>query len=208
MIKKVIFDLDDTLIINKENGMSNYDRIVKKYKLDSSVQELYDVIGMYEHLTKKYDRYELLDLINKHYNTNYSVDIVDDIIDAVGEWTYVAPQKVKDTLKYLSSKYELYVLTNWFTKSQVQRLKTAGLYGYFKDVISAEVCAKPNEEAFSQFYKDCLPEECIIVGDNYKMDIEVPEKLGIKTIMCNFKNKTINYDGKVITDFKELVDVL
>jgi FMN phosphatase YigB (HAD superfamily) len=208
MIKKVIFDLDDTLIINKIDVMNNYDYILKKYNMNTTINELYDVIGSYEVSTNKYDRYELLDLINNYYKSNYSIELVDDIIDAVGEWTYEAPKEVVDTLEYLSNKYELYVLTNWFHKSQEQRLKTAGILKYFKDIRSAEIVTKPNEEAFKQFFNDCTPGECVMVGDSIKMDIEVPNKLGMKTILCDFKNKGLKTDGKIITSFNELVDML
>lgn len=211
MIKKVIFDLDDTLIINNDNVILEYLPILKKYNLESSeesLKELYDVIGEYEYNTTKYNKYELLDCINKHYNKNYDIDLVDDIIDAVGRWTYPAPKELIDTLEYLSSKYELYVLTNWFLKSQKERLEKSGIYKYFKEIKSAEEYVKPNKEAFEQFFNDCNSDECIMIGDNYNIDIKVPIELGMETIMCNFKNKNIKYDGKVITNFKELVNIL
>ena len=116
MIKKVIFDLDNTLIINPDNCMDNYQIVIDKYSMNTNVLELYDVIGEYEEMTTKYKREELLNVINNHYKTNYGIQLVDDIIDCVGMWTYPAPSNVVDTLKYLSSTYELYVLTNWFYK--------------------------------------------------------------------------------------------
>ena len=42
--------------------------------------------------------------------------------------------EVKNTLKYLSNKYELVVLTNWFTDCQQKRLEKAGILKYFKKV--------------------------------------------------------------------------
>ena len=208
MIKKVIFDLDDTLIINSTNCSDNYGDVLKQFGLESSISELYYIVGEYETRTKKYDRQELLDLINNHYNSNLLIEFVDAIIDAVGKWSYPASEDTINTLDYLSNKYELYVLTNWFHKSQVERLSTAGILKYCKEVRSAEIVTKPYKEAFEQFFDDCNPEECVMIGDNYKIDIEVPNELGMKTILCNFKNKQLDYDGKIITDFKELVDIL
>lgn len=208
MIKKVIFDLDDTLIINKDNYIDNYNIIINKYNLNSSIEEFYNVIGDYELSTNKYNKYELLELINKHYNTNFNIELVNDIIKVVGKWTDKASEEVVSTLKYLSQKYELYVLTNWFYDSQSERLKTAGIYNYFKDIKSADIITKPNEAAFKQFFDNCSAEECVMIGDNYKIDIEVPNTLGMKTILCNFKNKDNNYEGNVITKFDELVDLL
>ena len=208
MIKKLIFDLDDTLIINKDYFVYNYEKIIDKYKLNCDIKELYSLIGKYELSTKRYDKYELLNMINDYFNSNFSIELIDDVIDAVGMWVEPVSQDVIDTLKYLSNKYELYVLTNWFKKSQVNRLKKAGIYDFFIGIKSAEEYTKPSKEAFEQFYKDCLPEECLMIGDNYKIDIEVPDELGMKTIMCNFKNKDIKYDGKIITNFKELVELL
>ena len=208
MIKKIIFDLDNTLIMNSKNMADNYELIVQKYNMNTTKEELYDVIGMYETRTNKYKKEELLELINNYYKSNYSVEIVDDIIDCVSMWTYAASKELIDTLEYLSSKYELYVLSNFFLKSQETRLIGAGIYKYFKKVYSAEIWTKPDERAFTQFFDDCNPSDCVMIGDNYIMDIEVPNKLGMKTILCNFNNKDISYDGVVITKIEELINIL
>ena len=59
------------------------------------------------------------------------------------------------TLEYLSKKYELVILSNWFSYSQIERLKKIGMDKYFKEMyFTDEVKNKPNKEAF---IKACGP---------------------------------------------------
>lgn len=211
MIKKVIFDLDDTLIINTEESINDYQLVLKKHNMPDSHEDalnLYKCIGNYELIAKRYDKVTLLDFINKNYNSNLGVGFVEDIIDVVGKWSKPASKQLIDTLEYLSSKYDIYLLSNWFIKSQVERLKIAGIYKYFKECIGAEEYVKPSVESYQIFFKDCLPSECVMIGDSYKFDIEVPIKLGMKAILCNFKNRKIEYQCTIINNWHEIKNIL
>ena len=211
MIKKIIIDLDDTLIINDDNSINDYVEVLKKHDDDFSFEkalELYKSIDEYESQASYFNEEELLKFINNYFKKNYEIIFINDILNAVGNWCYKIPDNLVDTLEYLSSKYELYVLTNWFTSSQSKRLEKANIRKYFKEVVGPEKFVKPAKEAFEYFFKDCNAEECMMIGDRYKTDIEVPLKLGMRALLYDRLKKYDNIECNKFFDWKEIKDIL
>ena len=69
-----------------------------------------------------------------------------------------------ETIQYLSEKYELVALTNWFTWSQEERLKQIGIGKYFKQIYGAEdFDKKPSKESYEIAIGNNKKEECIII---------------------------------------------
>lgn len=211
MIKKIIIDLDDTLIINNKESINDYVEVLKKHDNNYSFEDalkLYECIGKYEVSVDYYDKEELLNFINNYFNKNYNINFIDDILYAVGNWCYLLPDNLIDTLEYLSSKYELYVLTNWFTSSQSMRLDKVNISKYFKEIVGPEKFVKPSKESFEYFFKDVSPKECVMIGDRYDIDIEVPLKLGMNAYLFDRLNKYDNIECNKFNDWKELKDIL
>ncbi len=210
MIKKIIFDVDDTLIINDKSDLKDYVSVLNKYDSNKTMDdalELYKCIGEYELYAKKYDENTLLKFINNYFNKDYPIEFVKDILNAVSNWGKL-PEDMIDVLNYLSEKYELYVLTNWFTNSQKKRLEKLNIIHYFKEFIGPEQFVKPDIESFEYFYKNCKPEQCVMIGDRYDVDIEVPIKLGMKAILYDYSNKYSDIDCIKIKSWKEIRDIL
>ena len=112
-----------------------------------------------------------------------------------------------DTLKYLSNKYELVILSNWFSYSQIKRLEALDMTKYFKDMIFTDtVKNKPNKEAFIKAIGTNKPNECIMIGDNLEIDIMGAINAGLNAILYDPNNK-IDYKNK-IKDLKELEELL
>ena len=112
MIKKIIFDVDDTLIINNKNAIKDYRKVLRKYggvDSDESAMELYKCIGDYEISIHHYQKDTLLDFINNYFNKDYPLEFIDDIINIVNSWYH----KVSPDLEYVSRKNELGILANW-----------------------------------------------------------------------------------------------
>ena len=170
---------------------------------------LYNSIGKYEKSAGIYKKQELLDFINNDLNKDYSVDTFNKLLDAISNnWISFVPNGTEDVLKYLSSKYELYVLTNWFSECQGKRLEHANLLKYFKEVVGADkVKPKPNTDGYLYIIGDSKLEDVIMIGDNPDIDIKGAKDVGCKSILADYKNKYSDYDNR-ITDIKELMDIL
>ena len=114
----------------------------------------------------------------------------------------------KDVVKYLCKKYELVVLTNWFTEQQKERLKNYKIEPYFKNVIGTDfILNKPNKESFIYACSPYDPSKCIMIGDSLLKDINGALNAGMDAILFDFKNE---YKGNIkkVTKIEELKDIL
>lgn len=208
MIKRLIFDLDNTLIIWKDSYLEAIRKTIEYYKLDIDYIEANSFIEEYENICDKYDKELMLKLFNEKFNLNLKMDFLDKWLYELG---FMADydEKLVSLLEYLSSKYELVVLTNWFKESQLERLKTIKVDKYFKEIYSGEECIKPNPKSFIKAIGDKKIEECIMIGDNYKIDIEGAINLGMKAILIDLNDKYENSDKyqriKTIYELKEML---
>lgn len=212
-MKKIIFDLDNTLMMFDKKYINSYCKVLKNNNFDSNYDQalsLFESVGRYEMQGKKYNKQDLLDFVNKDLNKNYKMKLVDEILDIIGTcWINPVSLELVDTLKYLSTKYELYVLTNWFTAPQAKRLENVGILKYFKKVVGADmVSPKPALEAFSYIIKDTNLKDCMMIGDNIDIDIKGALNAGIKTILYDYKNIYNGFTGNRITKIEELKEML
>lgn len=205
MIKRIIFDIDNTLIINKKEFVNYYRSLFEDNSMER-VLKLNAIIDEYDDIEDIYSEEQLLKFINKKMNTNYDISFVKKIIQLVGE-TWIS--KIDTSVfEYLSKKYELYALTNWFTAAQVNRLKKSGIYKYFTKVIGADmVNKKPNKEAYLMASNNLNMDECVFIGDNPPKDLDIPYEMGARVIFFNTENK-YDRDYETINDLKQLKDIL
>lgn len=207
MIKRIIFDLDNTLIPwNKDWNLT------MRYALedvgititDCEYQILLDSIATYEEEYSSYSKETML----KHFSLNLKKDIPSSFLD---KWIkrleecYVKDEETEETLKYLSEKYELVVLTNWFKDQQTKRLENASLSKYFKEIIGTDqVLNKPNKEAFIKAMGNNKKEECIMIGDNIEVDIKGAINAGIKPILISKEDQDEYEQIKNLIELKEM----
>lgn len=115
-----------------------------------------------------------------------------------------------EIIKYLSKKYELVVLSNYFKEIQIGRLKTAKIYDYFTNVYGGDdVKLKPNKESYLRAIYPNKIEECIMIGDSLKYDIEGALKIGLKAILYDYNNKLPDNEEYIkINKLEELKNIL
>lgn len=212
MVKRIIFDLDNTLIIWKEEFLNTLNETLEQLNIDYNdciLTNLKKAISIYE---TKYDIYKeeyLLELFKKQTNIDLPNNFVEIWKNKLKKCISLDYNKETiDTLEYLYKKYDLVVLTNWFTDQQSSRLENANILKYFKEVIGTDkVLNKPNKEAFMYACQNYLPDECIMIGDNLDIDIIGAKNAGLKTILIDYKNKYPEYQNK-ITNISELKEML
>lgn len=208
MIKRIIFDIDNTLINSPKNIEEGYQQVLDKFNINYKGSDLYDAIGIYETCGKykKYDKQKLIDTINQTLNLNLDITFMDEFLKMYDNLETKLDIGVKETLEYLSKKYELVCLTNWFTESQENRLKKLDILKYFKEIYGTDkVVMKPMRESYLSAIGNFKPNECVMVGDNLNMDIKIPYELGINVYHLN-KNGITKYPTiKKISDLKELL---
>lgn len=194
MIKRLIFDVDNTLIMWKDEYYEySLGNTFKELGLnfDKSIIKPFDeVVDVYEIFYDIYDKDKFLNFLNERLNMNYPKEFIDVWIKYLSDCSEPASKEMIDTLEYLSSKYDLVILSNWFTISQENRLKKMGIDKYFsKQIYTDKVKNKPNKEAFMEAINPYNIDECIMIGDSIEKDIKGAEDIGMKTILINNETK-------------------
>ena len=111
---------------------------------------------------------------------------------------------VVDTLEELkSSGKSLVVLTNWFSKGQLGRLKNSGLDVYFDEIYGGEVFLKPNRNSFLNACGDTPLESCVMIGDDYYKDYLGSRQSGIDAIHFDRKERNLS-DNNAIKSLRKI----
>lgn len=220
-IKNILFDLDNTLIKNHDDDVLYYKEALSNLGYDEKDYiDIYNAIDDYNFtLTENdnvYSKQNMLDFINKTLNKNYSMSLIDEINKYIAKYWIKYPFIQDTTLKYLSSKYNLYVFTNWFRDAQIARLQNIGFLKYFQDVFASDYYgSKPFKNAFQNVINqlNCPPNECIMIGDSKFYDILGAKNAGMEAILFNFdgtrdKSDIIINNYSVISDLKQLEYIL
>ncbi len=206
MIKRLIFDVDKTLIL----GVS----------YDKQVENTLRKIGYYSKLNKEkfigamlsyennYSSYTKEDYA-QHIARNIGLTLDSSYIEIYFEELKTAipltfNEELINALNTLSKHYELVLLTNYFEFMQMNRLNSMGL-GHFFQECHGERIIKPNEEAFLDAIGSHAPEECIMIGDNLNVDILPARKLRLNTIFINPEH--IPIDNLDIPEINKVEDI-
>lgn len=209
-MKKIIFDLDNTLLFIPNDGVNAYKNIIEKYDINITSEELYKGIGTFEKNMKNILVTE--DIFCDYLKEKFSIDITKEILyqllDAYSNIPLVNTEVIYDVLDYLSKKYELIFYSNWFTQNQIDRLKNYNLDKFFTKVYGWDrLPTKPSLEGLKTIVNNDDVKDFIVIGDSIEIDMEVPDSMGIKTILYN--EKQIKQDKyQEINDIRELKDVL
>lgn len=209
MIKTVIFDLDFTLMDWEDEYIFAITNVINKLNLGYSkekIKEIDDVLATYEKEYTMYENDKFCEFLNRKCNINLPLEFVDMLLEEQTKCYRKFTESEIETLEYLSSKYELIVLSNWFTYTQKKRLENAGILKYFTKVSGGdERELKPSLKAFDIVDKK---KECVMIGDSLNNDILPALKLGMQAILITKKNvkKDLRYRQiRKIEDLKEML---
>ena len=204
-MKAIIFDVDKTLIEWPKDHTKSVNKTLDllNIKYDDSLPiKIYDTIDEFEENNIIFEKKKLIKYLNRKLNIKLPMQFIDLYIKKIGELVKSDDEKLEDTLNYLCRKYDLYVISNWFTESQILRLKKMGILKYFKKVYGGDInYLKPHPKTFDVILQNYKKEDCIYVGDKLKTDIEFAESIGIKPIW-----KTNEESDKYIT-IKKISDL-
>lgn len=120
-----------------------------------------------------------------------------------------------EVCRRLSVSHRLFVITNGVRKTQINRLKLAGFYGFFEDIFDSQSIgfSKPSKEFFSyvmRHIKDFNVREALIIGDSLYMDIKGGLLAGIDTCWFNRKSQQCSAEIQstyTIISLAELCDI-
>ncbi len=204
----IFFDVYQTLIdidINAENkkrneasAWGNLAKSLEPYGIRISPAELIKLYkkqreNFYAGKDKKIHYHDLCKLLTQALKDDLGVDLPEEkIYFLLYEYHKIARGYVRlypavaETLASLKGKYTLSVASytqRCFTTPELKELDIEKFFSYF--VYTSDIGF---HKASPKFYERCLEivgekaENCMMIGDNYDVDILIPQKLGIKTI--------------------------
>ena len=184
MIKRIIFDIDGTLITGV-NFSSYVTNTFKRYGIENieNTKQFLLNIKEYENTHNCYDRNLYLNFFSNKIGCELDYHFLEIFFQ---ELRKAIPKNTKGIKSMLSglSDYELVLLSNYFEESQRNRLTSMGINDFFIEYYGESII-KPNELAYRQAQGIYKPGECVVVGDDKRLDIDVPKSLGFKTIYVN-----------------------
>lgn len=209
MIKKILFDLDNTLMDWKDEYIFAITNVINKLNLNYSkekIKEIDDKLIEYENVYLMYEREKFCDYLNKNCNTNLPYEFYDMLIEEQTKCYSIFTESEIDVLEYLSSKYELIILSNWITYTQKKRLENAGILKYFNLVSGGdERELKPSLKAFDIVDNK---EECVMIGDSIKNDILPAIECGMQAILISKNNVSEDLRYRQIKKIEDLKEML
>ena len=207
-MKAIIFDLDDTLIKWKDEYISFLKDVLLEMNYHFSDELINKINWSIDDNEKHHDilsKEELLDYINTNCNINLPIEFINKLVERHKECVYEDKELI-DVIDYLSKKYDLYVITNYFTDTQKERLNRMGVLKYFKNVYGADInYIKPNKKAFNIILDKYNASDCISIGDSLNNDIIPALELGMNAI---WKTNSKSSEYKTFNKLKELKEIL
>lgn len=219
MIKRLIFDVDGTLIAG-DKFFSSIDgkvvtgnaivivieNVLKRLNLYSkeNVDKFLNAIDEYEEQFDNYNKKDYIEFFEGILGKPLESSFIDIIFDEISHCIPSENEKLVDTITKLSEKYELVLLTNYFGKSQMNRLNNMGIGKFFTEC-HGESLIKPHYNSYINACGKNKPNECVMIGDDYLLDVECATKSGLNTIWVNSKNlKNHNTNTVMVKKVEEI----
>ena len=145
--------------------------------------------------------------MSEHLN----VTLPDDFLEVFfSHLKYAIPEKnekLVNSIRALAEKYELVLLTNYFSESQMNRLNGMGIGQFFK-YCYGENLIKPNQDAYINACGKHRTDECVMIGDNLERDIKGALNAGLNAVYYNPKHRKFDVECIEISKIKDLRNIL
>lgn len=212
MIKRIIFDIDNTLIPWKEEYNQEINNTLEKLNIQYTAEEAKQIAKAFDEYDNVYFTFKkdkMVEFINQYTGKEYPKELVYGVIKG---WEGCAPENVApeimELLKYLKEKYELVILTDWYVDSQIVRLDKAGILNFFQKIYGAEATRrKPFPDAFLQAIGNNKPEECVMIGDDFERDIKGAIQAGLNAVYYCPNDNGLNVDAIKIKKLEEIKNI-
>ena len=188
-MKRLLFDLDNTLIKWKDEYTIALQKTIEEFNIDIDYHVIDAVIEKQEKVHDMMNKEVLLNDINEETGLNLDMSFIERLFE---HQKYIADidDDVIETLEYLKDKYDIVLLTNYFIEPQIGRLKKVGIDKYFSRFIGGDmVLIKPHKEAFLEGVKDLPLENVTMIGDSVECDVKGALAADINILQMDYFNK-------------------
>lgn len=227
--KNLFFDLDDTLWAFSINARDTFEEMYLKHGLDAFFDSFDHFYSLYQQrnveLWAEYGNGQITKEELNRQRFLYPLVAVgagdsvlaerysDDFFAVIPTKKRLMPHAV-EVLEYLSSRYNLYILSNGFRELQFTKMNSGGIDGYFKKVILSDDIGvmKPWPQIFHFALSATQSElrDSLMIGDSWEADITGAHGVGMHQAYYDTTGRT-NYPFRptyLVKDLKELMEIL
>jgi 2-haloacid dehalogenase len=223
--RTLLFDADNTLFDFRacEKEALRLAFLRYGYPLNQDISEIYERInlglwaqfekGLIDRNTVIYSRFGKL--FKEIGIQDDGIRFEDDYQELLGMQHFFI-EDAFEVIQELYKSFDLYIVTNGVTATQLRRLKESGVDRYMKKIFVSEETGyqKPMKEYFDYCFARIdhfKPEEAIIIGDSLSSDIKGGNNAGIAT--CWFNPDKLENPTKIKVDYeirrlKDLYEIL
>lgn len=184
-----MFDLDDTLYLEKEYCYSGFSAVAQYVSKARGVSR----DDFYKCLCTLFPGAggKLFNLALERFSISYGEDLIKELV-AVYRGHKPAINMAAETvalLDYLKAHYKLAVITDGYLPAQRLKAESLGLERWFDCIVFTEELGRENWKPSPAAYelvareKGAAHSECVYVADNPAKDFLAPNRLGWQTIM-------------------------
>lgn len=224
-IEHVFFDLDHTLWDFDRNSALTFDKIFKQNQLDLDIKTFllhYEPINLNYWKLYRDEKIDKQNLRYKRLKDTFDAAgyLVDDVtIDRLSE-EYITNlstfshlfEGAFEILDYLKASYQLHIITNGFEEAQQHKMNSSNIASYFRTVTNCESAGvkKPHPQIFEHALRsaDAIPNESLMIGDNYEADILGAKDAGFNVILFDYHKAEIDSDITKIDHLLQLKQYL
>lgn len=212
-MKKIIFDINDTLIPFESGYQTSIIKTFTDLNTPYSIRDIQIINNSIEDYTKYFNLYDISIFkyfIEERLKKKLPKNFIETWFKNIGESIpYTKDIELIKLLTKLSKKYELSVFTNFFTEPQTEKLKNYEILSYFNDVLGTDECkVKPYIDGFITICDTYKPEECIYIGNNLEKEIKPAKSIGMNTLLYDPNNIYNSYKENKIKKLGEITKYL
>lgn len=215
MFKYLLFDLDRTLWDFDGNAEITFQKMYRQFEMEELCGVDYATFHVYYRIvndqlwedfrngvvSKEYLNIKRFSIPLEHFNTKGSIgrlsaELGDYYVQEGPKQKGLMPG-TRHLLEYLKEKdcYTLCVITNGFSEAQIPKMHSSDIARYFKYFYLSEDLGymKPDPRFFDAALNQLSvseghaieKSECLVVGDDYKVDIQGSVRAGIPSLFYN-----------------------
>ena len=192
-LKAILFDLDDTLYLEKDFVKSGFKAVASFIQNDNGINE--EVV--YDRLCSIFnsgEREKIFDnYIIEFEEINYSINELVNLYRTHLPNIKLIPG-IKEYLLSLSKEYKLGLITDGYIQTQKNKINALGLNNIFDQILITEELGrkfwKPSIVPFSTICDKLgvIPTDAIYIADNPKKDFKGPNQLGMDSMRLRLRD--------------------
>lgn len=212
MIKAVVFDLDDTLISEKEYIRSGFKVVSNKIAIDNNLDEdkVFNKALEFFKVSSKEVFNRLLDELEIEYSKDYILELIKCYREHEPNISFF--EDVIPMINILKEKgYKLGIITDGYKETQLRKIEVLKCRKLFDEIIITDELGrefwKPHEKSYKIMAEKLNVglDEMIYVGDNVEKDFITANRLGLTTVRINRRDNiysNINIQSEFLAKYK------